>query len=128
MEKHSFDFESFEKLKKNVIDLEFNRPWWNPSRKAWCVAETFTDGALYYYSDGWMWGNSGKKFPTALEAFNNRNSCEDIDEIEVMMWEWFADSHPHEAYQCWPERFWRYVRRRFPNVTREQMEKALGIK
>jgi hypothetical protein len=39
--------------------------------------------------------------------------------------EWFAEAHPHEAYQTWPERFWNYFHAKQPEITRERMEALL---
>lgn len=49
----------------------------------------------------------------------------DHDEIEETAWQWFAQAHPHEAYETWPERFWAFFHKQSPGVTREQMEAVL---
>lgn len=46
-------------------------------------------------------------------------------EIEEFAWESFAEAHPHEAYETWPERFWQFFHAKAPHVTREQMERTL---
>lgn len=43
-------------------------------------------------------------------------------DIEATAFEWFADAHPHEAYQSYPERFWQHFHKRCPAISRQEME------
>ena len=45
---------------------------------------------------------------------------------EQTAWEWFAQAHPHEAHETWPDRFWEYFQKQCPGVTREQMRQTLA--
>lgn len=53
-------------------------------------------------------------------------TTQDEIDAEEIAWQWFAESHPHEAYATWPERFWQFFHAKVPNVTREQMEAILA--
>jgi len=38
----------------------------------------------------------------------------------------FANLHPHEAYDTWPERFWEHFQEKMPGLSRQQMETLLA--
>lgn len=48
-----------------------------------------------------------------------------LEAIEGEAFAAFAELHPHEAHRLRPEEFWRVFHARFPNITREQMERLL---
>lgn len=37
----------------------------------------------------------------------------------------FASNYPHESYEKWPERFWKFFHELYPNITKDQMIKEL---
>lgn len=47
------------------------------------------------------------------------------DDVEATCFQWFADAHPHECYQSYPERFWHYFQKRHPKIKRALMEELL---
>jgi hypothetical protein len=46
-------------------------------------------------------------------------------EIAQEVFEVFANLHPHEAYEQWPDRFWEYFQAQRPGVSRTDMEAML---
>lgn len=52
------------------------------------------------------------------------NETQNTDDFNTA-WEWFAFAHPHEAYETDPERFWMFLHKNFPDVSRAQMKETL---
>lgn len=66
------------------------------------------------------WHENASRKETA-KGFNFMNDTE----MEQTAFEWFAEAHPHEAYETWPERFWEFFQKKAPGMSREQMERLL---
>ena len=47
------------------------------------------------------------------------------DTSEEMVEAVFFDIYPHEGYAAFPEQFWNYFHKKFPNVSRKEMEEIL---
>ena len=47
-------------------------------------------------------------------------------EAEIAAGEWFATAPPHEAYETWPERFWKFFHGKHPTATKNQMISLLA--
>lgn len=47
------------------------------------------------------------------------------EEMEEIAWQMFAHSHPHEASEAFPERFWDFFQERFPRFSRDEMNQLL---
>ena len=45
---------------------------------------------------------------------------------EELMWQWFAEAHPHEAHAKWPDRFWTFFHTKQPGLNRDEMERILA--
>lgn len=48
-------------------------------------------------------------------------------ESSAIAWEWFANAHPHEAFDQDPDRFWELFHRQQPNVPRADMVALLEM-
>lgn len=52
---------------------DFCEPWWDAELGCWCVSCRYADCGLRQYADGWEYALDGKRWKTAIEAYEHRN-------------------------------------------------------
>lgn len=65
--------EKYGEQNKETGDEDFCDPWWDSELGCWCVPCRYADCGLRQYANGWEYTSDGRRWKTAIEAYEHRN-------------------------------------------------------